>query len=195
MHSILPYCLHIIQANVPLALIGPAGTGKTTIARQIAEVLSEILDREMPFGTMSMTAGTSTIAFNGRVNPISDVFIPSQFSQIFENGGVFLFDELDAADDNTLLKANQPLANRRFANDSTGVTLYQHEHCYLMAALNTMGTGANRAYGARVKQDAAALDRWAMGRVKVDLDEKLERTISEAESAFAATFSLNGGAA
>lgn len=178
-HSALPYCLAVIASRTPLALIGPHGTGKTHLAWQLSLAVGEKLGIEdFPFGAISMTSGTSPSAFNGRVNPFNDEFTVSQFIRIFTGGGIYLFDEMDAADENLFLKVNMALANGEFFNDATGKMYKAHPHFIPVAGMNTMGLGADRNYTGRAKQDAAALDRWAMGRVRIELDPKLERHIA-----------------
>ena len=216
-HGALPYCLDVINARdhdgmrLLLTLIGGKGTGKTTLAKQIAAHM------QLPFGFVSMTSGTSPTAFNGRpmiaddgttaliaaltnMSQIEDddakalLFaqqalrlakqrhaqgdtVMSQFVKIYGGGGVFLFDELDAADDNLLLGLNAPLANGYFANPATGKIIQQHPDFIAIAGMNTMGLGATRDHGARNRLDAATLDRWNPGRVIIELDPNIEESM------------------
>lgn len=171
-HAALTYCLALAQQRVPVALVGPKGTGKTTLAKHIAEAL------DLPFGMVSMTSGTPPSAFNGRPKIGGDGgVIQSQFEKRYAQGGVFLFDEMDAADENLLLIVNAALANSYFANAATGEIVKQHEDFIPVAGMNTLGLGAGRDYNSRNKLDAATLDRWNAGRVEVKLDEALESKV------------------
>jgi MoxR-like ATPase len=65
-HAALPYVKALASQRIPIALVGPKGTGKTTLAIDLAE------DMGLPFGMVSMTAGTSPSAFNGRPRVADD---------------------------------------------------------------------------------------------------------------------------
>lgn len=166
----LPILVALAEKRVPILQVGEKGTGKTTNAEHLAQALAEQLGREMPFGFASMTSGTSPGEFKGRIT-LKD-YLPSLFQSIYENGGVFLFDELDAGDENLLTMLNSALANKQFVN-AQGDVIEQHDHFVPIAAANTMGLGANGEYTGRNRQDAAVLDRWAMGRVRVEFDVPL----------------------
>jgi len=216
-HAALPYCLAVVNSldsdrrRVPLALVGPKGTGKTTLAKQIAEQLT------VAFGMVSMTSGTSPSAFNGRPRIADDGTmamimalcamvdatddskeakkyaeqahdlakaaaekgdtVMSQFVKIYGGGGVFLFDEMDAADENLLLGVNAALANGVFANPATGELIEQHPDFIPVAGMNTLGLGSGRDYNARNRLDAATLDRWNAGRVQIALDPRIEESM------------------
>lgn len=200
-HAVFPYMMALHEAGVPIFLTGPKGTGKTTLAYQLtASVFGEDTDR---FGVVSMTSGTSPSAFNGRPRiagkdttalilallandrtgealeeamaamAISDV-VQSQWERVYGGGGGFLFDELDAADENLLLLVNTALSNGYFSNTSSGQIVRQHEDFIPIAAGNTIGVGAQRGYTGRNRLDDATLDRWNMGRVRVALDPRIE---------------------
>lgn len=166
----LPAMVSLAKAGVPILQVGEKGTGKTTNAEHLAQALTEEFGRPMPFGFASMTSGTSPGEFKGRIT--LEGFLPSLFEDIYQNGGVFLFDELDAGDENLLTLLNSALANGYFVNQK-GEVIHMSEHFIPVAAANTMGLGANGRYTGRNRLDAATLDRWAMGRMKVEFDQHL----------------------
>jgi len=160
-HPALGYLIALLRARVPVLLHGGAGVGKTTLARQVAELYG------LPFGMVSMTSGLSTTALTGSVN--LQGFVTRPCIDTFSNGGVFLFDEMDAADPNLLLVCNTMLANGEFQSPVTGERHLKHERWYPIAAVNTLN-GATTAYTGRSRLDQATMDRWRMGRVRVDFN-------------------------
>lgn len=106
--------------------------------------------------------------------------ITSQFVKIYGKGGIYLFDELDAGDENLLLLVNAALANGHFANPATGEIVEKHPDFIPMAGMNTMGLGSTRDHNARNRLDHATLDRWRMGRVIMKLDRDLARDVFNA---------------
>jgi hypothetical protein len=182
-HKVLPYVLRLIAARIPVALIGPAGTGKTYLARSIARVLSA------PFEQVSCAEGISTAWFAGRNMPEPVGFVETGFLRTYRDGGVFLLDELDAADPNTTLLLNGSIAGDRFDNPVNDSIIHranppEQEHPALfVGALNTMGTGADNRHVGRNALDGALLDRFRMGRVRVGYDRALERKIIDAARA------------
>lgn len=175
-HAALPYVLALVKAGVPTALIGQHGGGKTTLARQIARIMFGTDPTK--FALLSMTSATSPSAFYGRPKIGGDGgVVESQFTTVCKKGGLILLDEMDAGDENLMLIANSAIANRVFYNQQTAQMIQVHPDTIFMAGMNTMGLGAGRKYNARNKQDAAVLDRWAMGRVRIGLDERVEDAI------------------
>jgi cobaltochelatase CobS len=157
-----------------ILLVGPAGCGKTHLAHQVAEALGR------PFASVSCTAGMSESSLTGWMLPSDGgafEYVPSDFVTMYENGGVFLFDEVDAADPNTLLFINQALANGSFyLPQRKGRTkVERHSDFVCLAAANTFGTGANMTYAGRERLDEATLDRFRAGTVLLDYDKAFER--------------------
>ena len=163
-HPATGYVLALIQAEVPVMLYGPPGTGKTTLAIDVAKLLN------LPFGMVSMAAGLSPTALTGAST--LDGFVSRPCVDTFSEGGVFLFDEMDAADPNTLLITNSMLANGVFHNPSNGAKLTRHENWVPLSAVNTL-TGASASHTGRSLLDGATMDRWRMGRVRIEFDANL----------------------
>src|SRR4029077_10340497 len=92
-HELFGYVLTLAEERQPIMLIGPAGTGKSRLCKQVSEYL------EIPYGETPMTPGATRGDLLGRMtaNP-NEPFILSQFAEIYSGGGVFNFEEIDAAD-------------------------------------------------------------------------------------------------
>ena len=158
-----------------LMLVGPAGCGKTTMARQVAHALN------LPFGFLSLSAGVTETHLLGRVLPQSDgswQYQKSLFVKLYEEGGVFLLDEIDAADANLLVAVNAAMANGVLANPVTGTVHERHPDCYILAAGNTWGMGADVQYVGRNQLDASTRDRFVLAMLTVDYDARLEKAIA-----------------
>lgn len=172
-HAMLKETLRRVAAGFGnLLCVGPAGSGKTTLAGQVATCLKR------NFGFISLSGGTTEGALLGRMSSTGK-YIPSLFVQIYENGGVFLLDEVDAADANVLLVLNSALANGDLAVPARAdkPVAKRHKNTIVMCAANTWGTGADWQYVGRNQLDAAFLSRFAGAVLKVDYDEMLERAL------------------
>jgi hypothetical protein len=141
--------------------VGPAGSGKTTAAANVAKALG------LPFyfiGSIdTQYALSGFMDANGKV-----VYTP--FRKAYENGGVFLFDEVDGSSPNAVLAFNAALANGHCAFPDGVVE--RHKDFVCIAAANTWGLGATNDYVGRMKQDAAFLDRFV--QCDWSIDEALE---------------------
>jgi cobaltochelatase CobS len=162
------------SCGLNILLVGAAGCGKTHLAHQVAEALGR------PFASVSCTAGMSESALQGWLIPVEGYgYLPADFVKMYEQGGVFLFDEIDGADSNTLLFLNQALANGSFflpiRKDATLVK--RHPDFVCIAAANTFGTGANQTYAGRERLDESTLDRFRAGTIVLDYDQTFERKV------------------
>lgn len=169
--------LQLAAAGKNVLLVGPAGCGKTHLAGQVAEALGR------RFGAISCTAGASESQLTGWLLPTGEggrfEYNPSVFVDLYENGGVFLLDEIDAADPNMLLVINQALANGHFflpqRRDNPEVK--RHKDFVCIAAANTYGHGGDMVYAGRERLDGATLDRFRIGITPLDYDAELEEQL------------------
>lgn len=163
------------EGHQNVLMVGPAGSGKTTLAKNIAQALG------LEFGFISLSQGVTESHLLGRILPQTDGswnFQPSRFIEIFEQGGVFLLDEIDAADPNLMVSINAALANGMLANPS-GKLHKRHPRTIIIAAANTWGRGADAQYVGRNALDASTLDRFVMSTAFVDYDSQLEERIAD----------------
>jgi len=170
-HKLAAYVLKLARARVPIMLIGPAGTGKSRLLRDVAELLGNEMGMDFPYGETPMTAGATPSWLVGSYT--LEGFRTRPFLEIYSAGGLFNFEEIDAADPNLLLVTNNALAADSFFNPANGEMYSKSGNFVAACTANTFGLGANRAYTGRERLDAATIDRWRMGRVLVQLDEEL----------------------
>jgi hypothetical protein len=148
-----------------VALIGPAGSGKTTMAAQCAKALG--LDFYFNGALQNEYKLTGFIDAKGEI-------VKTPFRHAFENGGVYLFDEIDASSPQALLAFNAALSNGQMDFPDKVVEMHPDFRC--IAAANTYWTGADRQYVGRNQLDAATIDRFIM--IEIDYDEDLERMLA-----------------
>jgi cobaltochelatase CobS len=181
-HAKFARVLRLASARRNILLVGPAGCGKTHLAAQVAESLG------LPFACISCTAGMSEGQLLGRLVPTGEggkfEYLRSDFVKCYEEGGVFLFDEIDAADSNTLLVINAALANGHLAlpNRPDKPTAVKHPDFVCIAAANTFGTGADRQYVGRNQLDESTLDRFRIGQIELDYDAEIEAVLCPDET-------------
>lgn len=165
-HKALPTVLMAVSAGVSPFLVGPAGSGKTTLAEQVATSLKR---------KFYMAARvTSEFKLVGFVDATGKT-VRTQFREAYEHGGVFLFDEVDASDPDALTAFNAALANG--LGDFPDGMVKKHKDFVAIAAGNTFGRGADRQYVGRNQLDAATLDRFQT--FEVDYDEQLEFALAQ----------------
>jgi hypothetical protein len=163
-HKAFKEALAAVSAGLNVLLVGPAGSGKTKMAEQIAEAMG------MPFRfTGAVSSEYKLLGFvdaQGRL-------VRTEYREAYEKGGVFLWDELDASSPSSLLAFNAGLTNGH--QDFPDVVVKAHKDFRAIASANTYGNGADRVYVGRNQLDAASLDRFYM--ITMDYDDKLEKAL------------------
>ncbi len=179
-HPIHEKALRIVASGLNVMLSGPAGSGKTTLAEQIAH------DLGLHFAAISYTAGASESQLLGRFLPTgengtfeyTDTPVMRAYEGIDGKGGLFLHDEFDAADANFAPVLNAATSNGHFYNDFRhhAPRVNKHPDSRQMATVNTYGTGADLIYSGRNALDAATLDRWYV--LRMEFDANLDRSMA-----------------
>ena len=165
-HTALADVITDLLAGEHVLMVGPAGTGKSTIARQAAESLN------LMFAEISLNPGMSATALLGYCSA-DGTYIRSLFRERYEHGGVFHFDEFDNGHPSTLATINAALANGHMAFPDRMIP--KHEDFLCVASANTYGRGADRQYVGRQQIDGATLDRFTVETIEVD--EALEQSV------------------
>lgn len=155
-----------IQAGVNVALVGPAGSGKSYIARQVARHL----DRGFRVNG-AMMSKYDLIGYkdaNGTYHdtPAYDAFV---------NGHIHCFDEADASAPDAMVAFNGMTDDQPFFTFPNGQQ-EKHPDYIAVCCMNTWGNGATSEYVGRYKQDAASMTRFV--KVLVDYDRKIEAKIA-----------------
>jgi cobaltochelatase CobS len=162
-HTHFDALLRIVACRLCAWLVGPAGSGKTSAAKSVADALT------LPFYATSVGPQTSQSQLLGYYDA-NGAYVTTQLRQAYEHGGVFLLDEVDAGSAAVLVVINALLANGHAAFPDRVVE--RHPDFVLLAGANTIGQGADRQYVGRQQADAATLDRFVA--LPWDYDPQIE---------------------
>lgn len=157
--------LKLVQMDIPVFLVGQAGTGKNVICKQVAEALG--LDFYFTNAVTQEYQIKGFIDANGHYHE-------TQFYKAFTEGGLFFLDEMDGSIPETLIMLNSAIANGYF--DFPTGKVYAHEDFRIISAGNTIGMGADIEYTGRYQLDASSLDRFAL--INIDYSPRIEEAIS-----------------
>lgn len=139
------------EARCSPYLYGPSGTGKTYTAGKIAEALG------LDFYCIS--AVQDILNLEG-YQDAAGIYHGTAFRTAFENGGLLLFDEIDASLPDVINKLNAALANGVYEFPDKVVNV--HPDFRFMAAGNTCGKGGNQRYTGRYVLEESTLNRFAI---------------------------------
>lgn len=155
-----------IDNDIPVYLAGPAGSGKNYTLEQI----SWELGLEFYF--------TNSVQQEYKLTGFIDAggtYHETEFYKAFKNGGIFFLDEMDASIPEVLVLLNAAIANRYF--EFPNGRIKAHKNFRVVAAGNTVGSGADEMYTGRLVLDQATLDRFAI--IDFDYDRNIEMHIAK----------------
>lgn len=156
---------------VPMSvlMVGPAGSGKSTIAKDAAKALG------YPYGEISLNPMLPVTSLLGYMNANGD-YVKTVFREIWEEGGVFHADEFDNAHPSTMATLNAALACPKGGSIAFPDGMVQRaDEFVFIASANTFGRGPDRVYVGRQQLDAATLNRFVT--VEIGYDAALEHSM------------------
>jgi nitric oxide reductase NorQ protein len=117
-------------------IIGPKGTGKTTLVRKFASVMSKDL-QSVNFSLRTREShliGSKTLA-KGEINFVEGILIKSM-----RDGSLLYLDELNAAEADVLLRLDEALDDRRqvVLKEADGQTITAREDWSVIATINPL---------------------------------------------------------
>lgn len=165
-HFMLDKVLRVVDQGLSPWLTGGAGVGKTTIAEQVAKSL------DLDYSPESFCSQSSKAEMKG-YKTANGLYESTEFRKRFEEGGVYLLDEVDAANPNILLALNSALSNGIMAFPDGVVR--KHPKFVAIACANTYGNGATAEYVGRQVIDGSSVDRFV--KLDIPVDENMEAGI------------------
>lgn len=166
-HKSLERAAGVVAQGIPLLLVGPAGSGKSTAGEQIAQGLGT------EFYIQGAASGTHE--YLGYEDGHGK-YHSTPFRQAFEHGGLFMAEELDSGSADVPLILNAGLANGYMHFPDSVSPVKKHKNFRIIGNANTYGTGADRQYVGRTQLDAATIDRFVF--LDWAYDEDMELAIS-----------------
>jgi len=151
LHKQFDKVLGMVSKNIPVFLVGPAGSGKNVLCKQIAVAMGLKF-----YFTNAVTQEYKLTGFTDAQGKYQE----TQFYKAFKNGGLFMLDEMDASIPEVLNILNAAIANRYFDFPAPIGYVEAHPDFRVVAAGNTTGHGADYQYVGRNQLDAASLNRF-----------------------------------
>lgn len=158
--------LNLVAAHEHVYLYGPAGSGKNTIAEQIADALGVDFYYQNTLVTKFDVSGYKNAQGEYEETP---------FYKAWKNGGLFFADELDNSTAEAIIALNAALANGYYTFPNSSEKVAKNPNFYCIAAGNTNGQGATEEYCGRYQMDESSRDRFAF--IEIGYNKKVEESI------------------
>lgn len=153
------------EARPVIALVGPAGNGKTTAAEAVLKALNydySVIDATEYIEPADLIGGKTYHPKEG------EVWRDGKVTQAFRSGKAVIINEFDALNPRAGLCMQSVFQDAGVEKKGRYITLVEHptedrvypaKDCPVILTMNTYGTGATRQYVGRNALDAANLDR------------------------------------
>lgn len=165
-----------------IALVGPAGNGKTTAAEEVLRLRGIeyfVIDANVTMEPFDLIGGMSyeTSAGSGK-----QVWKDGPVTRAFREGKGIIINEFDSLDPRTALCLQSALQGKGATNPNRYVTLsgnpdedrvYPQGDCPILLTMNTFGSGATRLYTGRNALDAASRDRLTLISTAYENEDKI----------------------
>lgn len=171
-HKQFTKLLKLVQRRKNVYMYGDAGWGKSYAAQQVSEALG------LAFYYISLNNQSPAYRLEGFLAADGQTFSNPDFFKAYRDGGVFLIDEIDAANGNLLTSLNSALMNGK-ASFPVGI-VDKHPDFVCVATGNTSGRGASMVYNSRMALDGATLERFIF--LHWGEDEELETKLTLARN-------------
>lgn len=168
-HDKFDMILTCVENNIPVYLAGPAGSGKNHTLEQVAKRLG--MDFYFTNSVQQEYKITGFIDAGG-------IYHETEFYKAFTKGGLFFLDEMDASIPEVLVLLNAAIANGYFEFPNGKVNA--NKEFRVVAAGNTVGSGADENYTGRLVLDQATLDRFVI--IDFDYCLKIEMSLAKGNS-------------
>lgn len=154
-----------VERSEWVMLVGQSGSGKTTVAIDYAKEkgIKYILQQGHAQLTIDDLVGYTSIVKNDAKQTKSDLYVRSSLREAVEHGYIFIIDEMDACNPNTLLALNS-LKNKKFQFPDALIDI--HPNFRLIATANTLEY--SDTYNGRSKLDKATLARFDIINYELD---------------------------
>lgn len=169
-NSNMPAIIKSIDEGENIYMYGPAGTGKSYTAQQVAKALG------LDFYESSQVLFAHDI--RGFVDANGN-YIETPFYKAFRFGGLMHLDELDSCAPEAIVQFNNAIANRIY--DFPGIGRVEaHKDFRVIASGNTRMAGASLEYTSRCVMDQSTVNRFGFVEIKYERD--LENAFSKGDS-------------
>lgn len=165
-HALYPKIKTLLDLNIPLYLYGPTGSGKSYLVENISKELKQKF--------IFINSPQDVIELKGFKNIKGD-YQGTEYQNIYENGGIYMIDEIDSCPADVLVGLNSDLSG------DYGVfphkIIKKHKDFRLITAGNTTGRGSDFTYTARNRLDASTLNRFLF--IDFFYDKELELNLTK----------------
>ena len=167
-HENFEHLLKMVGAGINVALVGEAGSGKSTAAEQCARALG------LDFYPVSFHAKMTSTDLRGYMDAKGD-YNESAMYRAFKLGGLLCLDEFDRSNTEVVVSLNNLLAGSSYLFPNNEL-VKKHEDFRVVACQNTTGSGGSKQYAAAQRQDASTLNRFVT--IPWDIDNAMERKVA-----------------